>query len=187
MLSLSLSLSLSPPSLSLSLSPSPPLSLSEWQQVSSGVQDSSNYSDRSQQRCSLDSFDFSSNPLFNILGIVPSALTPTGYIVTCMFHRFFSSHAQSKYLSINLLSFIFTLWPAGTTKSTSLLVFFFSLLIITMSNLLVGTRWAVCISKYQRILCVSFSWTDSDLCIYHLVVWSKSSLLHCSQSITFPS
>ena len=34
---------------------------SKWQQVSSGVQDSSEYSDRSQQCCNLDDLDSSSD------------------------------------------------------------------------------------------------------------------------------
>ena len=32
---------------------------------------------------------------------------------------------------------------------------------------------------------ISFSWKDSDLYIYHLVVWSNFILFHNSQSITF--
>ena len=39
--------------------------------------------------------------------------------------------------------------------------------------------------KSQRILCVSFSVTDSGLCKYHLVVWSSFNLLYNSQWITF--
>ena len=31
--------------------------------------------------------------------------------------------------------------------------------------------WSVCILKSQRSLCISFSRTDSGLCIYHLFVW----------------
>ena len=39
----------------------------------------------------------------------------------------------------------------------------------------------------DQILWVSFSRTDSDLCIYDLVVWSNSNLLHNSQGIIFPT
>ena len=39
-------------------------------------------------------------------------------------------------------------------------------------------QWSVCISKSQRISCVSFHWTDSGLCVCHSVVWSLS-LLKC--------
>ena len=45
--------------------------------------------------------------------------------------------------------------------------FFFFLLTITRSYHLVEIRWS------QRILWVSFSWTDSGLCIYYLFVWSS--------------
>ena len=43
-----------------------------------------------------------------------------------------------------------------------------------------------CISKSQKILCVSFSRTDSGLCIYYLV-WSNFNFLHNFQWITFPT
>ena len=84
------------------------------------------------------------------------------------------------------LFFVFTLWFAGTANSTRWLVHFF-LLIEIRFGLRIGTQWCVCISKLQRILCVSFSRTDSGLCIYHLVVWSHFNLLHNSQWITFPT
>ena len=37
------------------------------------------------------------------------------------------------------------------------------------------------------ILWVSFSWTDSGLCIYNLSIWSSFIHLHNSQQITFPT
>ena len=36
---------------------------------------------------------------------------------------------------------------------------------------MIGSGWYVCVSKPQRIVCVSFSWTD-------LFVWSDSKFLH---------
>ena len=42
-------------------------------------------------------------------------------------------------------------------------------------------------SKSHRSLCVSFSRTDSGLCIYHLFVWSNLNFLHNSQWITLPA
>ena len=36
--------------------------------------------------------------------------------------------------------------------------------------------WTVCILKSQRILCASFSWTDSGLCMYHLSVGSNCTI-----------
>ena len=46
-------------------------------------------------------------------------------------------------------------------------------------------RWSVCILKYQRILGVSFLWTDSCSDIHYLVLRSKFNLLHNSQWIIF--
>ena len=37
------------------------------------------------------------------------------------------------------------------------------------------------VTKSQKITYVSYSWMDSDLCIYHLSVWSNFYLLHSSQ------
>ena len=62
-----------------------------------------------------------------------------------------------------------------------LLIYFYFLLIISWSGLQAEIRWSVCISKSQRILCVSFSRTGSVLCIYHFFVWSNSC------SCTIPS
>ena len=46
----------------------------------------------------------------------------------------------------------------------------------------------ICLSvKIPLNLCTSFSRTSSDLCIYHLVVWSNFNFLHNSQWITFPN
>ena len=73
--------------------------------------------------CSLFSDSFS---LFTtLLGIVPSAQTIIGFRVTFMFHRFFTSLARSRYLSLFSFSFIFTLWSVGTAKSTIGQVLFF--------------------------------------------------------------
>ena len=42
-------------------------------------------------------------------------------------------------------------------------------------------------SKSQRSLCISVSWTDAGLHIYHLFVWSNLDFLHNSQLITLPT
>ena len=63
--------------------------------------------------------------------------------------------------------------------------FFFFLLINTRSCHLVRIRWSLYILKYQRILWVSFSRTDSGFFIYHLSVCSNFKLLHNSLWITF--
>ena len=61
------------------------------------------------------------------------------------------------------------------------------LLIIIRSGRLAEIRWSVCILKSQRRLCVSFSRTESGLCIYHWFVWSNFNVLHNSQWITLPT
>ena len=104
-----------------------------------------------------------------------------------MFHRFFSSLARSRYLSLFSFSFVFTLgqpeWQSSLFGWFSFLLLFF----ITWSGRLAEIRWSVWISKSQRSSCISFSWTVSCLCIYHLFVWTYLNFLHNSQWITFPT
>ena len=128
----------------------------------------------------------SSRPFNNPLVTVPNAPITIGTIVTFMFHSFFNSLARSRYLSFFSLSFRFILWSAGTAKSTILQILFL-LLIIMRSDLLAGIRWSVCMLKSHRSLCVSFSRTGAELCIYHLFVWSNWNFLHISPWITLPT
>ena len=70
----------------------------------------------------------SSSPFINPLVTVWSAPITISITVTSMFHSFFfNSFARSRYLSFFSLSLNFTLWSAGTTKSTirHYLFFFF--------------------------------------------------------------
>ena len=60
-----------------------------------------------------------------------------------------------------------------------------TLFFITWLGLLAGIRGPVRISMHQRILCVSFSMTDSSLSKYRLLVWSNFNFLHNSQWISF--
>ena len=105
----------------------------------------------------------------------------------------FNPFVRSSYLSLFSLPFSFILWSARTTKFTirqflfSLFFFFFVFLTITRSRGLAEIKWSVCILKSQRSLCVSFSWTDSCLCTYHLFVWSNLNFLHNSKWNTFPT
>ena len=122
----------------------------------------------------------SSSSCTNPLVTVPRAPVTIIIIVTFMFHSFFSSLIRSRYLSLFLQSFNFTLWFTGTAKSTILPVLSF-LLIIIRAVCLVEIRGSVCISKFQRSLCISFSRTDSWLCTYHLFVWSNFHFWHISQ------
>ena len=179
------------------------------EEVSSSRQDSSWYSDQSQQCCSLNGLDSSSNfqlimPPFQAFGTVPSVPIIIGITVTFMFHSFLCSLATSKYSSFFSLSLIFTQWSGKVYYSVSFLslslslslslylslslsFFFCFLLIITRPGLLTGIRWSFCIWKFQRISCVSFSRMNSGLCIYNLVLCSNFNFLHYFRSITFPT
>ena len=110
----------------------------------------------------------STSPCINVLVTVPSAPITIDIIVTFTFHSF-SVLWQGPH---NYLSFRFpSVLPSGQPERQSPLLGRFSfLLTITSSSRLAEIRWSVCISKSQKILCVSFSRTDSGLCIYHVSV-----------------
>ena len=83
----------------------------EWQQVSSSLQDSSQYSGRSQQRCRMVSTrpptsKFSS-PFNSPLVIVPNALITIGIIATFKFHRFFKFPSKVEVLNLLFTFFHF--------------------------------------------------------------------------------
>ena len=96
-----------------------------------------------------------SSPHSKPLATIPNVPITTGITISLMFHDFLSSMARSKYLFLFSLFLIFTEQSAGIAKSTLWLVLIF-LLIITSSGLLAGIKGSVCISKSNRVLCVSF-------------------------------
>ena len=100
--------------------------------------------------------------------------------------QFFSNFlTRSRHLSIFSLSFNFTQCSARkkvNSSEFSFLFLFFFLLIIIWSGRLVDIKGFVSISKFQRILCVSFSKTDAGL-----FVWSNFNFLHNSQWIPLPN
>ena len=103
---------------------------------------------------------------------LPSSLIATGITVTFIFHSFFfffSSVVRSRYLSLFSLFFSF--------------FFFFFLDNDMIWSSVREKKWPVSISISQRILCISFSWTDSGLCVYHLFVRSNLN----PQQITLPT
>ena len=125
-------------------------------------------------------------PCINPLVTVPRASITIGKIINFMFHSFFNFLARSRYLPLFSDSFNFTLWSAGTAKSTILQVLSF-LLIVIRSGYLAEIRWSICISNSPRSWHISFSRIDSGLCIYHLFVWSNFNFLHNSQWIALPT
>ena len=85
------------------------------------------------------------------------------------YHRHF--HVPQFFQFFFLFAF-FRFYPVvsrnGKVRYSADLLFFFLL-----SQGLVEIRRSIRISKSQKNLCVSFSRTDSGLCIYHLFVWSN--------------
>ena len=151
---------------------------SEWQQASSSLQDSSQYSVVwiVSIRPLISKF---SSPFTNPLVTVLRAPITIGITVTFTFHIFFNSLARSRYFLSILL--------CGQPGQQSPQVLFIFLLSIIRFGRLAEIRWSVCISKSLRSLWISFARTDSLLCIYHLFVWSDFNFLHSSQWITLPT
>ena len=84
----------------------------------------------------------------NSLVTVPRAPVTMGISVTFMSHSFFNSLAKLRYLSFFTLSFNFSLWSAGTAKSTILLVFFvFWGFFYIRFGRLAEIRWSIFILK----------------------------------------
>ena len=92
----------------------------------------------------------------------------------------FSAHWQYPSICLSFSFLIFTLSESKWITNSFFLV-------NTRPGHLTETEWSVCNSRSQIILCVSFSWTDSVLCIYHLVVRLNFNLLYNSLCITFPT
>ena len=129
----------------------------------------------------------SNNPLVT----EPNAPITIGTIVTFMFHSFFNYLTRSRYLPFFSQSFSFILRSAGSAKSTNCIFFFFFFFFFFFvdykSGRLAEIRLFVCMPKSHRSLFVSFSRTDTRLCIYNLLVWSNLNFLQVSQRITLPT
>ena len=93
----------------------------KWQQISSGLQNSSQNSGRPQQRCSLDGLcsSFSTPPTL-LLNLWESFQVHQLQLVSpspsCS--TYFCSLSKSKYLSLFSFSLIFMLWSARAATST---------------------------------------------------------------------
>ena len=116
----------------------------------------------------------SSNPCINSLLTVPKALITICIIVTLMFHSFFNSLERSRYISFFSLSFNFTLWSAGTAKSTIqqvLLFFFFFFFFFGWFGRLAKIRHKV--SQNPRGICVSHFPGQMLACAYNISSYGK--------------
>ena len=132
------------------------------------------------------------SPIFNFstslskpLGTVSSALLSICIILTFRFYSFLTSLTMSKYLSLLCFLWYFHCISMGQQSSLYGKFLSFLLLIVTKSGVLAWIKSFVFISKSQRILWLSFCRKNSDLWIYHLVIWSSFNFLHNSQWITF--
>ena len=120
---------------------------------------------------------------FNALGTVSSAPTTFNITVTFMVHSF----QLFAILHVFLYLFVFFYFLSRIRWNDQIDLVKSSFFLLIHTGLLAEIRRPVCVSKSQRILCVSFSRTDSGWYIYHLVVWSNSNLLHNSHWIPFPT
>ena len=107
---------------------------------------------------------------------VPSAPITIGITVTFIFLTLRSARTATSTFRQVLFFFIFFIF---------FFIFFF--LALTGFGRPDEISWSLCISQSQITLCVSFSRTDSGLCIYHLFILSNFNFLHNSKWITFPT
>ena len=139
---------------------------SEWQQVFSNLQNLPEYSTQSHQ-CWIFSLIFNSFSLFprglfqelqqQMVSLSPSYST-----------GFFSSLAI--FIFFNLLTFFYFHCIVCCSSNIHLKKKFFFPYQSTVDQLFLFGLDDVCMTTSQRILCVSFSWTDSGLFKYYLFV-----------------
>ena len=120
----------------------------------------------------------SSRPFNNPLVTAPKATITIGVIVTFTFRIFFKFPWKVEVLILLFTSFQFYSMVSRHSKVHNFANSLFFLLIIKKSGRRAEIRWSICMSKSHRSLCVSFSRTDSVLCIYHLFVWSNLIFLY---------
>ena len=104
---------------------------------------------------------------------------PSKYIyiyIIIFFEDFFTSPVRSKYWSLFLL---FSVCGPPKRQNKRDNKFFFFFFVNTRFGFLEGI-----FSKSLKGLCVSFSKTDSGLCVFHLEVQTNCNLLHNSLWIT---
>ena len=137
----------------------------------------------------LFSISKSSSSRTNRLVTVPSVIITAGTTVTIIVFLILLQDLGI-YLSFHFPSVL----PHGQPERQSplfgrfyFLFIYLFFLTINRSGRLTEIGRHVCISKSQRIFCVSFSRTDSGLSIYQFFVWSNFNFLHYSLWITLPT
>ena len=118
----------------------------------------------------------------SLLVTVPRQPITIGIASIFMFYCFFQSPCKVQVLVLLFAFFRFYSVVSQDSKvhNSASSPFW---LIITRSGLLAEIRWSVYISKFQRI-CVYR--TYSELCIYHLFVWSNLNFLQTYKWIIVP-
>ena len=125
----------------------------------------------------------SSTPCSNLLVIVPIAPITNSITVTFMCHSFFQFSGQI----LVLISLFVFLQPERQSPLFGWFSFFFFFCLLPRV-LVIWTRLNdPFVSQNLEEFWVSFSWTDSGLCIYHLFVWSNLNFLHNFRWITLPT
>ena len=99
---------------------------------------------------------------------------------SCFITFFFLNLWQGPIFVYLLALFYSNLWFTGTVKSTWQYNLDYHLVWSSGRDLVIRLY-----SKSQIISNVSFFWTVSFLCMYHLILWSNFNFLHCFQWITF--
>ena len=127
----------------------------------------------------------SSSPSTCPLVTVPRSPITIGITVTLMFHIFSIPKQAGTYPSFHFLSILLCSQPGQ--QSPQFDKFYLFLLLIIRPGRLAEIRWSVCIPKSLRRLCVSFSRTDTSLCVYHLFAWSNFNFFSNSEWITLPT
>ena len=150
----------------------------EWQQVSSSLQDSFQYSNWSQQCCSLNGL-YTSSYFHILLSLYQSFSDYTKSTNYNWYHhhfhvpRFFQF--PSKVQELFSHSFNFTLGSAGTAKSTILQVLFFSCWLLL--RLVVWPRFGdPFVSQNLRGVCVSHSSGQILGCVYTVCSYGQTSI-----------
>ena len=161
----------------------------EWRQVSRTPLNILGYLNDSVVRtvCTCPFISKYSSLFTKTLVTVRRAPTTIVIIVTFMFNCFFQFPRKVDVFILLFAFFQFYSVASRNSKVHNSPNSLFLLLIMIKSCRLVEIRWSVRTSKFRGSFCVSFSRTDSRLCLYHWFVCSYLDFLHSSKWITLPT
>ena len=119
----------------------------------------------------------SSSPYNNTLVTIPKAPITIGIILTSMFYFFFKFSSKVEVLILRFTFFQFYSLVSRNSGVNNFANSLFFFVYYIRYGLLAEISCSVCMSKSNRSLCVSFSRTDTGLCMYHLFISSNLLLL----------